>query len=79
MFPEEWESFLRTGTAAAEPQPGYGSTEWDPGWEHSTGVDINDEELENLGRWRDPKDALRRAVTSQWSHLVFHSSCTRVI
>ena len=30
---EEWESFLRTGTAAAEPQQGYEGTGWRSEWE----------------------------------------------
>ena len=63
---EEWASFLRTGAVAAEPQQGYEDTGWDPGWEHSTGVYNDDKQVEHLGRWRDPKDALRRAVSSQW-------------
>ena len=72
MFPDEWESFLRTSVVAAEPQQGYGNTEWDPGWEHSVGVDNDDRQMENLGRWRDPKDALRRAVTSNHLQNVFY-------
>ena len=43
VFPEEWESFLCTGDAAAEPRQGYGNTEWDPGWEQSIGGHLNDE------------------------------------
>ena len=62
MLPEEWEAFLRNGPAAAEPQQGYGSTERNPGWEHSCGAGIVDKQVEHLGRWRDPKDALRRAM-----------------
>ena len=42
VLPEEWESFLRTGKVAAEPQAGYGSTEWIPGWEPSSGENIDD-------------------------------------
>ena len=44
MLPEEWEAFLRTGSAAAQPQQGYGSTERNPGWEHSCGVGIVDKQ-----------------------------------
>ena len=32
-------------------------------WEHSSGVSEHDSKVENLGRWRDPKDAARRAVS----------------
>ena len=67
MPSEEWASFLRTGSAGAGPQLGYEGTGWDPGWEHSIGEHKYDEQVENLGRWRDPKDALRRAVMSQSS------------
>ena len=38
---EEWVSFLRIGSVAAEPQSGYEGTEWNPEWEHRSVVKVS--------------------------------------
>ena len=39
--PEEWVSFLRTDTVAAEPRKGYEGRAWNPEWEHRSVVKVS--------------------------------------
>ena len=66
----EWATFSCTGVRRSKTSTearvhrvdcGVGASRRKPGVSDYNG------QVENLGRWRDPKDALRRAVTSQWS------------
>ena len=60
---ESGQPSLAPALAAARPPRRRRCTRWVAEWEPSeNGGDDNDGQVQNLGRWRDPKDALRRAV-----------------
>ena len=61
----EWATFSCTDVVAARPPRRRGCTRRGVEWElNETLIGMNDQdgEVEHLGRWRDPKDAVRRAV-----------------
>ena len=66
VHPREWVTFSCTDVVAARPPRRRGCTGRGVEWELNEtliGMSDHDGEVENLGRWRDPKDAVRRALT----------------
>ena len=74
----EWATFSRTSVKLPrDPEQGPGCRMRIMKWEQveTHGDIVHLDTQENLGRWRDPKDALRRAVTSQWSPYIPCNLC----